>query len=250
MSDSNENHSKGALIKILHQARAVQAEGNHCLAVFDLDSTLFDVTPRIRKIIHDFITEPEHQKRFPANCDALKDAEVMRADWGVRDALTRAGLDGHNPIFHETMKDYWRTHFFSNEFLEYDIVYDGAVEFVKALYDLEVDIVYLTGRDVARMGIGTEKVLKKWDFPLDPIHAQMILKPNLKMDDAKFKSDYFAAIPDGKYTHIWLFENEPTNIRLVRKEHSQVEVVFFHSTHSGQHEPPVDLPKIMHYLLD
>lgn len=78
----------------------------------------------------------------------------------------------------------------------------------------------------------------------------MVLKSREKLDDAKFKSDFFAAIPDGKYQNIWLFENEPTNIRLVRMEHSHVEVVFFDSTHSGQHEPPVDLPKIMHYLLD
>lgn len=250
MSPKNEFHAKDALVNILNVATQAQAQAEKCLAVFDLDSTLFDVTPRIKKILHNFVNEPEFLNRFPANCEALAEAEVLRTDWGIRDALTRAGLDGHNPDFHDAIKAYWKKYFFSNEFLEYDTIYDGAVEFVKALYDREVDIVYLTGRDVPRQGPGTEKVLRKWDFPLDPIHARMVLKSREKLDDAKFKSDFFAAIPDGKYQNIWLFENEPTNIRLVRMEHSHVEVVFFDSTHSGQHEPPVDLPKIMHYLLD
>jgi hypothetical protein len=250
MGKKHELHAKDALINIMNKATQAQSNAQKCLAVFDLDSTLFDVTPRIEKILQNFIREPEIQSRFPANCKAIKEVEIYRTDWGIRDALIRAGLDGHSPDFHEVIKTYWRKHFFSNEYLHYDSVYDGAVEYVTALYERQVDIVYLTGRDVARLGRGTIDVLNKWNFPMDPTHAQTILKPHMDMDDAQFKSDYFATLPDGKYEYIWLFENEPTNIRVVRKEHSHIEVIFFDSTHSGLHEAPVDLPKIMHYLLD
>ena len=250
MSKRNSFHAKNALVDILNRATQAQSCGEKTLAVFDLDSTLFDVTPRIRKILHNFARDPDHIKKFPESCTALMEVEVLRTDWGIRDALIRAGLDGHHPEFQLTIKNYWKKHFFSNEYLEYDTLYDGAQEYVQALYEREVDIAYLTGRDVERMGVGTEKVMHKWKFPLHPVRAQLVLKPRQKMDDAKFKSNYFAAIPDGKYEIIWLFENEPANIHLVRKEHTHVEAVFFDSTHSGQHEAPVDLPTIMHYLLD
>ncbi len=238
------------LERILTEIASFEASGRQALAVFDLDSTLFDVSPRLKKILHDFAVLPENQTRFPEACQILSKAETYRTDWGIKNAVVRAGLDRHHPEFHQALKDFWFQNFFSNEYLDYDIPYEGGVEYVQRLLKIGADIVYLTGRDVHRMGQGSRDTLLKWNFPLDDKRSQLVLKPQKGLDDAKFKSDWFAAIPPEKYAKIWFFENEPVNVNLVRVEHQHIEIVFFESTHSGKAEAPTDLPVILNFLIE
>ncbi len=240
--------SKAYLKKILSQAN------KSTLAVFDLDSTLFDVSPRIHKILTDFGKTPENLRQFPEVCSILTNIKMERKDWGIKDALLRAGLDGHNPSFHQAIKEYWQRTFFSNEYLKYDRPYEGSVDYVQRFYSTGAAITYLTGRDVARMGTGSVEILKHWGFPLDeegPLQrASLVLKPRKGMDDARYKSDFFCQNLKNLFSKIWFFENEPVNISLVRQEHPEVEVIFFDSAHSGKLQTPSDLPSIIHYLLD
>ncbi len=239
------------LNKILSKIQEIhEKKDSQSMVVFDLDSTLFDVGPRLQKILHDFCHDPKFQAQFPVETAALKSAETQRTDWGLRQAVMRSGLESASIEFQHTLRDFWAKHFFSNEFLHYDKPYDGAVEFVQELWNIGAEIVYLTGRDVQRMGRGSEEVLLKWKMPLDGNQARLVLKPEKGMDDAKFKSDWFAQLPQGKYDTIWFFENEPVNVNLVRVEHQHIEVVFFDSTHSGKEMPPDDVPKILHFLFN
>jgi len=234
---------------LLEKARELTRKGQKGLAVFDLDSTLFDVSPRLTKILHDFADHPQFQKQFPESVQILKTLSTLRSDWGIKQALIRAGLDQHHPEFHEAIRDFWRQHFFSDAYLHYDTPYSGAVEYVQALTRENIDIVYLTGRDIPRMGKGSREVLLKWKFPLDDKQSTLALKPEKGMDDAQFKSDWFTEQKLGKYAKVWFFENEPVNIEKIREDHPEIEVVFFSSTHSGRAEPPADLPHIFDFLL-
>lgn len=238
------------LEKILTEMAYFDRQKLKTLAVFDLDSTLFDVGPRLKKILHDFAAHPEFQKKFPEACALLALAETQRTDWGIKDAVMRAGLGDHSTDLHNALRDFWKQKFFSNEYLHFDVPYDGAVEFVQKVQELNCDIAYLTGRDVARMGPGSREVLEKWAMPLNDQNAQLILKPQKGMDDAAFKSDWFAEIPENKYTKIWFFENEPVNVNLVRSVHKHIEIVFFDSTHSRQQAAPLDVPKIINFLFN
>lgn len=246
--------STKALRQVLVKIRENKRQGRDSLAVFDLDSTLFDVGPRLEKILSDFASLPEAQKKFPAQIPFFKEMRVEKKDWGIKDALIRAGLDGHHPEFQESLRDFWRRTFFSNEYLEHDVPYPGAVEYVQALYQEGAEIVYLTGRDVARMGEGSKRVLEKWQFPVNDSNARLELKPSREMDDAAFKTEWFLALPEGQYGSIWFFENEPVNVNsmLVKASHMNppVEIIFFDSTHSRREEAPEDLPRIMHFLLE
>jgi hypothetical protein len=237
------------LDQTLTELKRLQSSGQRGLAVFDLDSTLFDVSPRLKKILHDFAMDPDHRARFPDACQILEKAETFRSDWGIKDAVIRAGLDSHHPEFHQALKQFWLQHFFSNEYLDFDIPYEGAVEFVQEVAQIGADIVYLTGRDVHRMGEGSRDVLLKWEFPLQAPQSQLVLKPQKGMDDAEFKSQWFAQLPLGHYEKIWFFENEPVNVNLVRLQHQHIEVVFFESTHSRKAEAPKDLPRILNFLI-
>ncbi len=254
----NNNDPHKILTEILKTAAQVQEnlsvqnplERKPALAVFDLDSTLFDVSPRMKQILHDFAADPSFAKSFPQEILLLKKAETLRSDWGIKQAVIRVGLEKASPEFHLALKDYWIQHFFSNPYLHHDIPYEGAAEYVQKLWNMGVEIVYLTGRDVHRMGVGSEEVLLKWKFPLDGNQARLVLKPEKGLDDAKFKSDWFAQIPRDSYQNIWFFENEPVNVNLVLLEHKHIEVVFFESTHSGKEQAPASLPRVPHFLTE
>jgi hypothetical protein len=236
------------LEKILTEMAYFQRQNKRALAVFDLDSTLFDVGPRLKKILHDFAADTEFKKKFPDACELLSSAETQRTDWGIKDAVMRAGLGDHSTELHQALREFWRVRFFSNEYLHFDRPYEGAVEFVQKVEELQCDIAYLTGRDVRRMGIGSQEVLRKWQMPLNESSALLVLKPQQGMDDAAFKSDWFASLPEGQYEKIWFFENEPVNVNLVRSLHKHIEIVFFDSTHSRQESPPIDVPRIINFL--
>ncbi|HRO67859.1 MAG TPA: HAD family hydrolase [Pseudobdellovibrionaceae bacterium] len=241
------------LRQILVKIQENQSLRRPSLAVFDLDSTLFDVGPRLEKILMDFADLPESQKKFPDQVPVFKNIKIEKKDWGIKDALIRAGLDGHHPEFQESVREFWRRTFFSNEYLEYDVPYPGAVEYVKALADAGAEIAYLTGRDVHRMGKGSKTVLEKWGFPVND-RARLELKPMRDIEDAGFKTGWFLNLPQAHYGSIWFFENEPVNINhmIIEAAHMAppVEIVFFDSTHSRRAHPPEDIPRIMHFLLE
>jgi len=238
------------LRQILVKIEEFQNQGCRSLAVFDIDSTLFDVSPRVERIIQDFASETEFKNKFPEQIQILKDIRTHRRDWGFQHALERAGLDGRHSELQEALHNYWFPRFFSNDYLQYDLPYDGAVEYVNAVANRGGEIVYLTGRDVARMGSGSALTLKQAGFPLDDHQSRLVLKPHRSMDDAEFKTDWFANLPLNHYSDIWFFENEPVNIHHLRARQPQINVVFFESTHAGKAPAPEDIPKIMHYLID
>lgn len=241
-------HHAPTLRQILVKTAENTRQGLDSLAVFDLDSTLFDVGPRLQKILGDFAAVPEHQARFPEQLKVFPDLKVQPRDWGVKDALLRSGLTGVHPEFQAAVRDFWRTHFFSDDYLHFDRPYPGAAEYVRGLRDAGADIVYLTGRDVTRMGKGSAEVLHKWNFPLGD-RAELVLKPDREIDDAFFKTNWFLKLDENKYASTWFFENEPVNINRMRLEAKHVEIVFFDSTHSRREEAPADLPRILHFLL-
>ncbi|MNL41004.1 hypothetical protein D3C87_1633890 [compost metagenome] len=178
----------------------------------------------------------------------FKGIKTLRGDWGIANALKRAGLDGHHQEFQEAIHEFWHKNFFSNHYLQYDEPYEGAVDYVKALHQAGARIAYLTGRDVARLGTGSEEVLKKWNFPLDD-RSELVLKPHKSMDDAEFKSDWFIEASKGPFKKIYFFENEPVNLHKLLVTCPHVEMIFFKSTHAGKAEPPDSLPAIMNFLL-
>lgn len=237
------------LDQILNKITQFTAQGKKSLVVFDLDSTLFDVSPRLQRILLDFAAQPLNQKRFPEQVALFKNIKALQTDWGIQNALQRAGLDGHHPEFQEAVREYWQKNFFSNHYLQFDDLYDGALEFTLAVDKAGAEIAYLTGRDVERMGTGSVETLERWGFPLHD-KAKLVLKPHRSMDDAQFKTDYFIEADKENYEKIYFFENEPVNLVHLAQFCPHVEMIFFQSTHAGKAQPPENLPRIMNFLLN
>lgn len=236
------------LKKILATTRQQIKSGKEVLIVFDIDSTLYDVSPRLEKILIDYAHDKEKAQKFPEQTMLLKNISTLRTDWGITNALQRVGLDSAHPDFQDDIHQWWKTKFFSNDYLEFDQPYEGAVDYVNALYQIGAHIVYLTGRDQHRMGHSSPQVLIKDGFPLQDQRSELVLKPHKSMDDARFKTDWLKETLNQSFATVYLFENEPVNINLVKKELPQIELVFFKSTHSGKEEAPLDIPHIMDYL--
>ncbi|MCB9084736.1 MAG: HAD family hydrolase [Bdellovibrionaceae bacterium] len=212
------------------------------LAVFDLDSTLFDVSPRTQAILHDLAAHPKTQEKFPEEARQLAGVRSLPKDWGIRVALERSKIRATLDFF-ETVRTFWVENFFGNDYLHHDRLYDGALEFVQQLYEAGARIIYLTGRDQERMGDGTLRILKSWNLPLDDEERHLILKPHRSIEDARYKTDKLIEL-NTRYPEVWFFENEPVIIDLVRREAPQIKIVFVDTTHSGRSSAPEDLPAI------
>lgn len=235
------------LFKIENTIKDLTTQGSKSLVVFDLDSTLFDVSPRLQQIIVDFAALEENQKKFPSQIAKFHHVKTTPSDWGIKLALQRAGINDEHPEFHSTIMQFWIEKFFSNHYLHFDQPIPGAVDYVNAIAEAGADIVYLTGRDIERMAIGSEEVLKKWGLPLNH-KATLQLKPHKSMDDAEFKTDWFIEAQKKSYSKIYFFENEPVILHRMAEKCPGIECIFLDSTHSGKAHPPENLPRLMNFL--
>jgi len=215
--------------------------GQTAHAVFDLDSTLFCVSPRTQIILRELARDLELSEQFPEETRALARIEVHPTDWGLRSVLIRHKIRSTLDFF-EILRVKWMTAFFSNDYLKYDVPYDGAVEFTQHLQKMGVSVQYLTGRDIPRMGEGTKKSLAHWKFPLiDPNHLHM--KPEAQRHDAEFKLDRLITL-QGPDQNIWFFENEPVIINLIQSAIPKQKIVFMDSVHSGRESVEDSLPRL------
>ena len=232
----SEIHSK--LNEIIKISQELRAQNLRSLAVFDLDSTLFNVSTRTRQILSEFAEKFEVSE--------LKNVDVLMTDWGIKEAVVRAGFTlEKDPVMLMQLRDFWRDRFFSNEYIHYDVPYAGVIAYVLELRDSGCEIMYLTGRDQKRMGVASEEVLKKWGFPCEP--GQLILKPERTIDDELFKNDWFLALDRSPYSKIYFFENEPVNINAVSKSCPEIDIIFIETTHARKQEVNLPLSRIKHF---
>ena len=249
MSTPSQN-SSSILLQILNEAKEHRLSGKRLLAVFDLDSTLFDLTLRISLIVDSFAKSESARVRFPQECKAIEAAQIMPTDWGIQESLDRVGLTrAEYPEFSEALHRHWMQLFFSNDYLKHDIPLPGALRFVLTLRGFGADVMYLTGRDIPRMLQGTEESLKQHGFPINDLNSKLVLKPEAGMDDAEFKVEVLEKLV-GTYDRIWLFENEPVNLNLMAERCPEVELVFLETTHSRQQQASETLARIAHFEVD
>lgn len=214
--------------------------------VFDLDSTLFCVSPRTQAILRDLSKDEGFQQEHPDVAKILATIEVQPTDWGVRTVLERESVTGTVPLWN-AIRNFWREHFFANHYLHEDVVYSGSLEYVQSLKSLGAEILYLTGRSHQTMREGTVKMLRQCGFPLDS-EDRLLMKPSDVETDEAFKALVLKDLLDS-YKQIWFFENEPVIIEHVRVHAPRVQIVYVNSVNSGRKSAPTDLPRIgMNYL--
>jgi hypothetical protein len=133
---------------------------------------------------------------------------------------------------------FWRERFFADDSLKDDIALPGAVDFAQACYAKGAICVYLTGRDLPMMGIGTFRSLRDLGFPIGMPGTELVCKPDFNMPDEAFKR-----LEAPKLSRVGrviaAFDNEPANCNVFLEQNPESESVFVDTQHLPG-APPLD----------
>ncbi len=194
---------------LLHQivARCRPEKGGPTpVVVFDLDGTLMDNRPRTSEILHEFAAT-----LGPADHDAqarLAGATPSSLAYLLTDSLARLGVTRTDVV--GRAEAFWKERFFADEHLRLDVEVAGGVAFARACHEAGAILIYMTGRDLPLMGIGTFRSLRDLGFPIGVPGTELVLKPDAAMPDEAYKrleGPKLARV--GKIVAV--FDNEPAN---------------------------------------
>jgi len=191
------------------------------VVVFDLDGTLMDNRPRVVAILHELALA--WWAIHPAASAACARATADDIGYGFIANLRRLGIV--DPALHEEGLAFWKARFFQDPHVKHDIEISGARAYVKACYDAGAVIVYLTGRDLPNMALGSFASLRDLRFPIGVIGTELVVKPTFEMPDAEFKRE---VAPELRRlgTVVAAFDNEPANVNLFLEAHPASQGIF------------------------
>ena len=220
------NQSEG-LELVINRIEERTAAGRSTLAIFDLDGTLFDNRTRTIFILRE-ISEQFDSKvpRLAAAFETFQDLSIV--DYSLDVTLARMGV--RNAAEKEFIKREWALRFFSDGYQKFDMPIIGAKSYVCRVHKAGATIIYLTGRDVGRMLVGTTEVLRLYGFPVGIEGTMTIVKKESSQDDEIFKkevSDYIDRL--GEVAAI--FENEPANSNILQARFPGAESFFVLTQH-------------------
>lgn len=211
------------------------AAGKRASVVFDLDGTLLDNRPRVEVILRELA---EHWREdFP---DASERVAAVRVENIVYDTRANLELLGvHDVALHEAGVSFWKDRFFTDDYIRHDAPLPGSVAFVRELYESGANVVYLTGRDLPQMALGTFASLRDQGFPIGCVGTELVTKPTFEMPDAEFKQGVARSLErTGEVMAV--FDNEPANCNLLLSAHPQSVAVFVDSHHAPDPPPLAD----------
>lgn len=190
-----------------------QSSARPPVLLLDLDSTLYEVGPRSEQILKEWTQAPESREftKIRERIAVMKRSEV---GYSLLDTFTHLGLSVMDPTVEEALKSamkFWGRRFFTNEYLDFDVAYPGAAEFVQTAYGLGAEVIYLTGRDEPGMGKGTRARLLRDHFPFEKERTHLLLKKAFELDDLDHKSNAADYVKEVGHL-IASFENEPPNL--------------------------------------
>ena len=204
------------------------------VVVFDLDGTLMDNRPRSCAILHELAER--WRKNEPELAARLADVRPDQIVYHFRESLERFGVTRQDLV--DEALAHWKSRFFSDEPLRHDVQVPGAAVFARACYDAGATLVYLTGRDLPLMGLGTFASLRDLGFPIGVPGTELVLKPEAAMPDTEFKRFEAPKLSRvGKV--IASFDNEPENCNIFLAQFPDAASVFLDTQHLGG-APPLE----------
>jgi hypothetical protein len=218
--------ARAALLSGLIDETARRARERAPAVVFDLDGTLLDNRPRVLAILAEL---REHWRARPAVATALAAATLDRMTYGFVDNLRVLGID--DAELHDEGLAFWHQRFFTDGYVRHDVEVPGAARFVRNLYDAGANIVYLTGRDLPGMAVGTFASLRDLGFPIGVIGTELVTKPTFDMPDADYKVGVAPSL-DRVGPVLAVFDNEPVNCNSLLEAHPGCVSVLVDTLHA------------------
>ncbi len=200
------------LAKVTALIKKRTAENRSTLAIFDLDGTLFDNRTRtifiLREISEKFCDKVPQLSRAFETFQALSIVDYSLA-------ITLKRMSVRHPAEIAFIEQEWAKRFFSDEYQKYDMPILGAKAYVDMIHKSGATVIYLTGRDVGRMLVGTTEVLRLYGFPVGVAGTMTIVKKEFEQDDELFKKEVSEYI-DRLGEVMAVFENEPANSNILQ----------------------------------
>jgi len=239
-------HQLSILRTVLERITQIDGEaGRAPVVVFDLDATLYDNRPRTLQILMEYAEEVRVEYPDVASAIATLDAEHVK--YLLSDTLRGCALT--HPEVVKDVTSYWRDRFFTDDYCRYDVPLEGASEFVRACHEAGAIVVYMTGRDIPGMLLGTMSSLRDSGFPLAVAGVECVLKPDATMPDEAFKR---TALPSllklGDV--LAFFDNEPANCNVALQIFPDVTSILLDTQRvPGAPEPDVGVETITDFRL-
>jgi hypothetical protein len=199
------------------------------VALFDIDSTLMDTSPRNAAIL------AEALDAVPGLA-AWRDRLVLDGrSWNVLDPLVAAGVS--DPSLLATVHEFWKLRFFTDEWVLRDRPYPGVAPFLADLKAEGFRLAYLTGRHSSGMERGTRQSFLDHGLPAGP-EETFFFKPSFAMEDREFKESVCHRVEE-LGTLVVSVDNEPANVNLFRRRFPGAQVIWVDTVTSPDPEPLV-----------
>ena len=201
---------------------------------FDLDGTLLDNRPRTRVILAELAAK--WRTASPELSERLLGAREDQMAYLLTETLERLGITDSARVAEATT--WWKDRFFADDHLKHDVPVPGSVEFARACYDAGAILVYLTGRDLPFMGIGSFRSLRDVGFPIGVPGTELVCKPDPAMADEAFKrleAPKLARVGE----IVASFDNEPANCNTLLAQNPDCESILIDTQHLPG-APPLD----------
>ncbi len=206
MSPQPDSSEPGAALagRIDERIRRALAKGETPQVILDLDGTLFDNTPRTKRIL---VEQSAHLFGAGAEItDLLRALPEEGFEYSPVDTLRKVGVE--DPATLVRLREAWAVHFFDSGYLHHDEPLEGAVDAARSWWAAGCELNYLTGRHVPEMFLGTARSLHDAGFPIGTIRTQLLMKPRFDASDVDFKVETIPAIR-GKGVIALLVDNDP-----------------------------------------
>ncbi len=194
--------------------------------IFDLDGTLYDNRPRTLRIAHAYAAGLG--EGYAQDAHTILGLSAHDLHYRLDDTLRAHGVS-EEVVKGTTAR--WFARFFTDQACADDVPVRGSVRFVRACYELGATIVYLTGRDVPNMLVGTVRTLRDDGFPVGVPRVELVLKPRFEDDDTTFKIAVLDAMAE-LGTVLATFENEPGNANMFLTRWPKATTVLVETLHA------------------
>jgi len=221
------NDGQARLEAVIAAVKERTARERSTLAIFDLDGTIFDNRTRTIFILRE-ISEKFAHKATELSAAFERFLALSTVDYSLDVTLKRLGVK--HPAEIAFIKQEWAKRFFSDEYQKYDMPILGAKSYVERVHKAGATIIYLTGRDVGRMLVGTTEVLRLYGFPVGVAGTMTIVKKEFEQDDEIFKKevgDYINRLGEV----VAIFENEPANSNILQARFPKAASFFVMTQH-------------------
>lgn len=231
------------LMQVIENKGKILRQGSRPPAiVFDLDSTIFEVRHRtvaiLRELARTAVSDPFDDQRLRTWASSVQAEDLL---YGLEGSLSVAGIDfrgrKERSVAVSFLRDFWFPRFFANAYLLHDRPAEGAVAYIRLVRESGINIIYLTGRDLPGMRLGTEVSLRHAGFPLGGAE-RLVMKPKFADDDAEFKRTALIEL-SRDYTILGIFDNEPKNFIAFSAVVPDAELIFCHTLCSTAEAAPV-----------